>query len=328
MQPGVNSISVKFQVPKYDCVYEIPEVIPSVFSGEKFVAYGMFKPSTGRKMQDLVQGKATLKYTLLGKGHQIDIPFAAKKGAACSSTIHHLAAKQRLLEWERSGSLEMVNLSIESGVVCSHTAFVAVDKETKAPISAPMKTYDLLMEEEDNLFDSMPMSLSCRRMASNFSSDEDEEDDDQWEMSVNTAPKLRNISPVEQDAVLMRSSIVDECLPLQSARPKLSNTQPLVSKTLSSLVALQQANGSWSLTTDLATQLSKEMRLIEDSCPSGCPTLVWATALAISTLKLTYSSQQDEWELVAKKAESWLRKQTLPSHLSIQDLLSEATKFL
>ena len=91
----------------------------------------------------------------------------------------------------------------------------------------------------------------------------------------------------------------------------------------SALVALQLANGSWSLTGALSSELGKELKVVENSCPSVCPSAVWTTALALSSLKLTYSSQQDEWELVAKKAEAWLKKQSLPTDLTLQTVHSD-----
>ena len=123
------------------------------------------------------------------------------------------------------------------------------------------------------------------------------------------------------------SSDVDEVV---VPKPKLSPTYDpvLLKPSLSSLVALQQANGSWSLTTSLTTQLGKELGVVEDNCPSGCSFSMWATALALGSLKVTYASQQDKWELVAKKAKSWLKNQPLPSNLTLKGILSDAQTFL
>ena len=116
MQPGATNISVEFHVPKYDCVFKAPKVIPSLFSGEKFVMYGIFKSS---KTSDILQGKATLKYTICGKQTKSDVPFTAIEQVPVVPVVHHLAAKQRLLELEESGShQELVKLSIESSVQC------------------------------------------------------------------------------------------------------------------------------------------------------------------------------------------------------------------
>ena len=52
----------------------------------------------------------------------------------------------------------MVKLSIKSSVICSQTAFVAVDDESQPPITGPLKTYDLLMEEFEFGMDSFAMA--------------------------------------------------------------------------------------------------------------------------------------------------------------------------
>ena len=54
--------------------------------------------------------------------------------------------------------------------------------------------------------------------------------------------------------------------------------------------------------------------------------MVWATILVLSLLRMKYSSQQEEWELVAMKAESWVKRQTLPSGVSLEDLYKAAER--
>ena len=139
------------------------------------------------------------------------------------------------------------------------------------------------------------------------SEEKDEEEDDEYTSPMSVADDVADPEPHPLNIVVRA---------------------PLLAPSLSALVALQLANGSWSLTGALSSELGKELKVIEDSCPSGCPSAVWATALALSSLKLTYSSQQDEWELVAKKAEAWLKKQSLPTDLTLQTVHSEAEKFL
>ena len=67
MQPGATSITVQFHLPSYECVFKAPKVIPSLFSGEKLVVYGIFKSSE--------KGPATLQ----GKAILIIAPFVVKK---------------------------------------------------------------------------------------------------------------------------------------------------------------------------------------------------------------------------------------------------------
>ena len=68
--------------------------------------------------------------------------------------VHHLAAKSLLCDWKAgkgwaSTSLtqereqESTNLSIESSVICEHTAFVAIDEEQKKPIGGAITVHDV-----------------------------------------------------------------------------------------------------------------------------------------------------------------------------------------
>ena len=389
VQGAVKNVCTQFTVPDGLTVVQAPAHTPPIFSGEKLVLYGII---AGHGNQNFT-GEVELNATIAGKQVCFKMPFQVCSAAVCQAevnVVHHLAGKTLLKEMEQEGKSreDIVKLSVESSVVSSMTAFVAIDEDTQEPVTGPMKVFDLYMDEGTTRTDSLAYQVQqCRAlMAHNIDqvlvrgetlddlSDRAEYLSDDAEVFSKSATRSRRrssggvigslSSALSSAASAMgsawsgwrnkqanadntrapklgeaytsakdgeecsnnkSSSIVDDVtLDANLQRDKV--TEP-VQVSLSSMVALQQANGSWSLTTDLATQLSKEMRLIEDGCPSECPMSVWATALAISTLKLTYSSQQDEWELVAKKAESWLRKQTLPSHLSIQDLLSEAENF-
>ena len=95
---------------------------------------------------------------------------------------------------------------------------------------------------------------------------------------------------------------------LSSSMAKATPAPPKAIDNLSSIILLQQANGSWVLNETLATHLQSSLTDLKDGCPSDCPSSdVWATVLVIKVLRLRYSAQSDEWELVVKKAETWLK---------------------
>ena len=104
-----------------------------------------------------------------------------------------------------------------------------------------------------------------------------------------------------------------------------------LSLTLSSVIKAQQANGSWKLDSTLAQLLKKTAKELEEGSPTevkGSMASIWATILVLSLLKKEFSSQQEEWELIAMKAESWLGKQALPSGVSKANLVAAADKLL
>ena len=97
------------------------------------------------------------------------------------------------------------------------------------------------------------------------------------------------------------------------------------------LATAQQLNGSWELTSSFAQLIGKPLSDLEAACPigrEGVGAAVWATVLAVSLLRSRYSSQQDEWELIAMKAESWLKKQSLPPGTTLEKFFQDAQKQL
>ena len=75
--------------------------------------------------------------------------------------------------------------------------------------------------------------------------------------------------------------------------------------------------------------IGKSLTDLESGCPverEGIMASVWATVLVVSVLRARYSSQQDEWELIAMKAESWLKRQILPSGFILKQLFQAAAK--
>ena len=97
---------------------------------------------------------------------------------------------------------------------------------------------------------------------------------------------------------------------------------------LSKLVTLQAAEGYWSLDTGLASIIGRSLSDLKSASPSGCSDVVWGTLLAIVLLESRFSSQHDEWELVAMKAEMWLQGQALPPGSSISSLKETALQSL
>ena len=96
------------------------------------------------------------------------------------------------------------------------------------------------------------------------------------------------------------------------------------SSTLSQLVALQSAEGFWTLDQSLASLIGCTLVELKGACPAGCTEVMWATLLALSFLEKQFTSHHDEWELVAMKAEFWLQSQPLPSTVdSLKQIASQ-----
>ncbi|XP_037630973.1 von Willebrand factor A domain-containing protein 5A-like isoform X2 [Sebastes umbrosus] len=75
------------------------------------------------------------------------------------------------------------------------------------------------------------------------------------------------------------------------------------------LVSLQKASGCWVLDPALAAALGKTSEEVEKPKPASVNQEVWATVLALIWLHGFKMDAQEEWELLAMKAVSWLRAQ-------------------
>ena len=75
------------------------------------------------------------------------------------------------------------------------------------------------------------------------------------------------------------------------------------------LICLQTASGSWTLTSTLEDVLGKSRDQVEGAMPAQVNQEVWATVLALIWLHGSQTGAQDEWQILATKAVSWLRAQ-------------------
>ncbi|KAJ4935778.1 hypothetical protein JOQ06_017306 [Pogonophryne albipinna] len=91
------------------------------------------------------------------------------------------------------------------------------------------------------------------------------------------------------------------------AKPELPRRDPLLQ-----LVSLQRASGRWELDPAMAAALGKTSEEVENTQPSEVNKEVWATILALIWLHGFKMDAQEEWELLAMKAVSWLRAQNAP----------------
>ncbi len=133
---------MEFKIDGKPEILQCPQTLPPVFAGEKLVVYALVKAKS-----DKLKGKAVLKGKLLQKSISDTVAFKSAGAVELSpvSTVHHLAAKALIKDWERSGkdSKEIVKLSVESSVISSHTAFIAVDEENLKPIEGALQSFDV-----------------------------------------------------------------------------------------------------------------------------------------------------------------------------------------
>ena len=132
-------------------VVQSPSKIPPVFNGDKLVMYALLKNGAGKRGECT----AVLKGNVMGSSieHCIKFKLEGSVSATALPVVHQLSAKSLIQDWQNGNGLEgkssegrksaIIKLSIESSVVSSHTAYVAVDEDQDKPIEGAMKTFDL-----------------------------------------------------------------------------------------------------------------------------------------------------------------------------------------
>eukprot|EP00731_Ephydatia_muelleri_P029233 Em0020g877a len=381
LQPSVTNLRVEFQLPAGFEVTQAPSKAPVLFSGDKAVVYGILKGPS--ELMSPVDCTASLKGQILDQPLEYSIPFEVPGNSPSFPIpiIHHLAAKALIKDWERDGEnkkSEIVKLSIESSVVSSHTAFVAID-ESNQPVKGAMKTWDITAKEVESDISALisaptsyalmsaPTSYACRSaptssvcmsappktkkgggiLSSLFSSGSSSSQKEKKKKTA-ASPKQRatyedleysamecnsaisdcdSAAPVRQSA--MRSYALEEKCESMSASGS-GHTRP-TGDSLSSLISLQQADGSWKLDDVIAKVLSKSLKELSNACPVKCDggvATVWATILCVVYLELKHPSQKDEWELIAMKAELWLDGQSLPAGADLNAMKAAAKKLI
>ena len=340
LQPAITDVSVEFLVPKECEVTQSPKNLPPIFNGEKLVVYATFKSKKPLKVDERA---AILKGNMLGATVEHKVPFVLDSSAAEPSlpVIHHLAAKALITDWEteEKEKKSIVDLSVESSVISSHTAFIAIDEESSEPVSGSMKTYDLQARYERRLrgsvqtFGASPV-FHCAASAPMKKSRGAGPIGMIKKLNMKKKGAAPLSAPHSAPHSLGDSDEDEDCFapPPPSAPGSFGGGGSPSAKpvdTLDNLISAQQLDGSWELTSSFAQLIGKPLSDLEAACPigrEGVGAAVWATVLAVSLLRSRYSSQQDEWELIAMKAESWLKKQSLPPGTTLEKFFQGALK--
>lgn len=349
---------------------QVPKTLPRIFEGERITIYGVVKSSD---ISGPLEGEVTLSGQIITSEDPINVTHTVSFKESPSdhgvSTIHHLAAKTWILELEKENQPkeDIIKLSIESNVISSETAFIAVDEEFSTPINEPLtkvsmsaledslagvmnlcsasidnivtrgESLDCLSDQSESLATNSAMFMAKSKKKGGFGGGFLSSIGSALSSVAGSFSRRSNTSPVADGVTVSSRSapepqlqLVDdlelekdsECLSF-APHSKIPSTNV---DSLSSLILLQQANGSWVLNEELALLLQLSVTDMKDKCPSDCPSdEVWATVLAITTLRSRYSTQSDEWELVVKKAENWLKGQAQDS---IGTLFTEAKNLI
>nr|XP_015832152.2 von Willebrand factor A domain-containing protein 5A isoform X1 [Nothobranchius furzeri] len=291
LQPSVEEISVAWDLPKGVSATILSPPITTMFQGQRSLIYAQL---TGESPA-ASEGSVTVKYSLAGHPSQNQLNFGLKLAEDTGLTVHRLAARTviRSLELEQApygdprygeAQKKAVELSVQSGVSSSFTAFIAVNKDNGKSVQGP-----LVRRNVPTPFYGMPMA--CFAMSG----------PPVMAMACAARPGRSSFMRFRAGGSL----IAADCLPESSdgVSPKPSR-DPLLH-----LVSLQKAAGCWLLAADLADVLGKTSEEVEKSKPASVNEEVYATILALIWLHGFKIDAKEEWELLAGKAASWIQAQ-------------------
>ncbi|XP_069003874.1 von Willebrand factor A domain-containing protein 5A-like isoform X14 [Embiotoca jacksoni] len=294
LQPAVVDISVTWDLPKGVSVTVLSPPITALFQGQRSLIYAQL---TGQSPK-AAEGCVTVKYSLAGHPSQNQLRFSLKPAEDTGSTVHRLGARTliRSLEMEErerrgqpDGGLKekVVQLSVQSGVSSSFTAFIAVNKADGEAIQGPLVRRNIPIA-----WMGVPPSKSRN-------------------LRMGAAIFKRNCciisSPIARACSLQLDDEFEMADDVPPVMPKQPPRDPLLQ-----LVSLQQASGCWLLDPALSAALGKTSEEVDKSKPAPVNSDVWATVLALIWLHGFKKDAKEEWELLAMKAASWLRSQNAP----------------
>nr|XP_061828757.1 von Willebrand factor A domain-containing protein 5A-like [Nerophis lumbriciformis] len=330
LQPTVEDISVTWDLPQGVTAIVLSPPLTAIFQGQRSLIYSQLTGQSSEAKDCFV----TVKYNLAGHPTQNQIPFTLQPTEETGLTIHRLSARTviRSLETEKNNydlmpfmkredkkeeedgvKQKVVELSVQSGVSSSHTAFIAVHKGESSTTQGPLLRQIIPVPS----FCNTPLMM-CRQS-----------------MPIPPPNAYRRSRPQQ-----MRGAM---CLPMPTSfapcgiqqigfagRPRaciayadcnmggdmdasdgygLALTPPPCMDPLLELVSLQKASGCWPLVKALAVAMGKTSEEVEKPKPAAVSKDVWATILALIWLHGFKAEAQDEWQLLAMKAVSWLRAQ-------------------
>uniref|UniRef100_A0A8C6TGM6 von Willebrand factor A domain-containing protein 5A-like n=1 Tax=Neogobius melanostomus TaxID=47308 RepID=A0A8C6TGM6_9GOBI len=315
MQPAVVDISVKWDLPKGVSATVLSPPLTSIFQGQRSLLYAQL---TGQN-KEAAEGCVTVKYSLAGRPTENKLNFSLKPTEDTGLTVHRLAARSliRSLEQEQGdhrGQIddakkkEIIDLSVQSGVSSSFTAFIAVNKTSGEAIQGPLLRRDVPVPSNMMMVGccmpmprmvacSMPMRMMAdRSMPMGMMADCDMPVLDALE--IDCADVMLGAADCDDDDFYYDD---EEKYALPESKAK---RDPLLE-----LVSLQKASGCWELEPALAKAVGKTTKDLEDKQPSAAKKEVWATILALVWLHGLKADAKDEWELLVMKAVTWLQSQ-------------------
>ncbi|XP_031432648.1 von Willebrand factor A domain-containing protein 5A-like isoform X2 [Clupea harengus] len=301
LQPAVKDISVVWDLPDGVSVTTLSPPLKVLFHGQRALLYAQLKgESSGNP-----EGSVTIQYNLLEETVKNQLGFCLKPTGDTGVTLHRLGARAliRSLEVvERAGGPEaaalreeLLQLSLQSGVSSTHTAFIAIHKGSGQAVQGPLlrRTIPTPMLIMSGFGGFGGYGCLAGRSAGPIEKARKKRGD--------RMGAKRTAETFEEGCYHMLDT--KDILDKKVQEPE-SLTDPLLQ-----LISLQKATGSWEMDSSMAKVLEKSDDELAKLMPVGADKAVWATTLALIWLYGLRLEARDEWQFVAMKAASWIQAQ-------------------
>ncbi|XP_068926199.1 von Willebrand factor A domain-containing protein 5A-like [Petaurus breviceps papuanus] len=325
LQPVVQDVSLTWTLPpglEATLLSPAPTVI---FWGQRLIVYAQLKGTNASKE---AAGEVCLHYKLQGGDFRNTVPFCLDPRADDKLTIHRLAAKSliQILDGNFQDVAEVkkkvVDVSLQSGVVSSHTAYIAINKELNEPIQGPLSRRDIPLASfyyGSPAFSCHVGSASritpCRRimhsnpasaMSNTFGASAVSGVFRKLGLPLGKKKKTLRTPDSGKTSFKMASSPLRESIMTPEGFKDIDTSPP--ESPLLQLISLQKADGSWELDEALASVLGVSVQSALAALPDQSKDVPrWATILAVLWMRSCSWEQREEWELLERKAVAWIQ---------------------
>ncbi|XP_041426360.1 von Willebrand factor A domain-containing protein 5A isoform X2 [Xenopus laevis] len=325
LQPIVTEISLKWTLPPGVEPVLLSEPPSNIFQGRRAIVYAQLRG----KINEGKEGEVSLEYKFKNEIFRNSLTFPLELDNIKRPTIHRLGAKALISELESGTNSELeeakkriIETSIQSGVVSSLTAFVAVNKETKTPLPGPPVRRDIpitdlmLTSVLSCMYDEFGNSradVTERSCHLSYMSEELDSSAAKYSVFKSTVGSFIDAAKLKISS-LFNKSASPQCATAPGCACVAAEAKE--AQALFRLISLQKADGSWTLSSDLASVLGLSLKEMQENNPKQNPDpAVWVTLLAVIWLHVRCLDQRDEWELLEHKALSWIKSRAGSSSL-------------
>ncbi|XP_045146187.1 von Willebrand factor A domain-containing protein 5A isoform X2 [Echinops telfairi] len=289
LQPVVEELSLSWALPQGLCANVLSPEQSVIFRGQRLIIYAQLSGPMPSKEE---RGEVCLKYTLQGQSFETKVAFHLQPKSDANFIIHRLAAKSLLQikdmgfrETPANDKKEVLKISLECGVISSHTAFIAINKDLNQPVQRPLVRRDIPRPLLMGTLASMPRGFGSAspKGSSSRNSVWNKTRQPRFCGSGSAADHPRPISFRQMYALIFEENHLVQ------------------------LISLQKADGSWDLNEGLALVLGFSVEDLLAAFPfKNMDSTSWATVLALIWLHCNGKELQSEWDLLAKKAVAWI----------------------